>query len=65
MRFADPKSRRQAATFHTYELHAARWRNAKNLERWTDACRSRWELENVGKATRKAPIDYDAGMPIG
>jgi hypothetical protein len=59
MRYADPKSRQQIAHFRVHEMHAARWRNAKNLERWNDACRDRWEAEAVGAATKREPIDFE------
>jgi hypothetical protein len=49
-RFTDEKSKEQISTFRLFELHAARWRNARNLERWNDSCRERWEIEQLGAA---------------
>lgn len=51
-RFSDERSRKQIAAFRVREMHAARWRNALNLERWNDACRDRWELAQLGSVRR-------------
>lgn len=59
MKFADPKSRKQVAVYRLHELHAARWRNAKNIERWNDACRSAWELDQIGKKQPQPPVDFE------
>jgi hypothetical protein len=70
-RFHDKRSRLQIAAFRLLELHAARWRNAKNLERWNDSCRERWEVEQVQpltpeeRAIRNAVEQDLIGLPIG
>jgi hypothetical protein len=57
--FHDAKSKAQIAAFKLRESHAARWRNAKNLERWNDACRDRWEVEAVGAPAVRPTLDFD------
>lgn len=64
MRFADARSKAQIAAYQLHELHASRWRNARNLERWNDACRSRWELEQLGAVQKREPIDMDGALPV-
>jgi hypothetical protein len=46
-RFNDERSKEQIALFRLHELHASRWRNSRNLARWNDSCRQRWELAQI------------------